>query len=656
MKVLHAVHGFPPEFYGGTELYVERLARSQAEAGDEVVVVAGTNVVAKRAPATAAATDGDGPQGPDPGAPAGAAAELGLDESSRRFPFRVYRMHREGMFHERWDHGSSPAVAGAFRGLLRSERVDVVHVHHWLRLTRDLVRLAHAEGVPAVLTLHDLFSTCPRAFRVRPGESFCERPLGPASCTPCVPRESWASDGLVDLQVDWFAHELDAELRAAAARIVPSRAHAAALARFTSFEEGDFRVVPAAWGAGAVRISEHAPWRPGAERPLRLAHWGHLHPAKGVHVLLEALRALPAGAVELVLWGEADDADYARRLAALAEGLAVERRMRFERTELAQLRADLAVFPSLAHESWSFVLDEAFASGLPVVVSDSGAPAERCGRAGLRFPPGDAAALAAQLSRVLAGEVDLGDMRSAIPEPVTAEEHRAAVAAVYESARASAPAAPPDMAVDLLLRYEALARALEDGARELEGLREREESEKRNLRGDVEDLGRSVAAFRGRNAEVESDLAAHRERARELEEDLAQHKLELERARADFRAAEGDVVTQRERAERFAAELVGQGEGIQGLRDEIERYRVGTEALVAERDAYVAGHDALVADREALAEQRVALEAERAALAGELEHLRTECDRLAAENRLAFPLVALARLWHRIKNRHRTDP
>ena len=40
MKLVHVVHNFPPEFEGGTELYLAGLVRLQKESGVNVSVVA----------------------------------------------------------------------------------------------------------------------------------------------------------------------------------------------------------------------------------------------------------------------------------------------------------------------------------------------------------------------------------------------------------------------------------------------------------------------------------------------------------------------------------------------------------------------------------------------------------------------------------------
>ena len=42
MKIVHLVHNFPPEFRGGTEIYLQGLCRQQMAAGRDVTVIAGS--------------------------------------------------------------------------------------------------------------------------------------------------------------------------------------------------------------------------------------------------------------------------------------------------------------------------------------------------------------------------------------------------------------------------------------------------------------------------------------------------------------------------------------------------------------------------------------------------------------------------------------
>ncbi|MEZ5988833.1 MAG: glycosyltransferase [Planctomycetota bacterium] len=643
MKLLHLLHGYPPEFFGGTELYVQALARAQVAAGHEVVVLCGTNR--------------SGPTGRD------ASLEDGVP---------VHRLRRSWAFHERWDHGSSPEVAKLVREVLTEEGPDLVHVHHWSRLTRELVRLARTEGVPVVASLHDLYASCPRIFRVREGEAFCERPLSPTSCLDCVPREPWMSDDLVAQGIRWFASDLHAELEAADLRLVPSAAHARQLARHTGFAEADFVVEPHGSILTWPPRAPAAAWT--GDRPLRVAHWGHLQAIKGVHVLAEALRTLPRSEdVELLLWGPVQDEAYGRDLDARLKGLVVERREAFDRDDLRDLEADLAVFPTMAHESWSFVLDEAFALGLPVLGSDRGALPERIGAAGRCFPAGAHRALARLLTEVLEAPALLAEMRRELPAPVPMVEHERRLAARYAAVREAGPGqAPPGVQPAELVRWERIAQLLERRARSLAGLREKAESELANLRRSHEELSGSVAEYeasltdqrqdllnhRARVGELERDLEAHRRRLASIEEDLGAHRKELERARADYAAAEQGLLEERATRERRDAELAeawGELERtkaeLAGHAAELTRLREAVDDLESRRGILAAELEESRKTQEELTRTVAARDDELREAAKSYGALEAYATRLRRENRLALPLVWPARLLLAVKDR-----
>ena len=150
MRVALAVHAWPPEGAGGTERSTHALARALARAGHRVLVVAGS---LRRAEGDAVALERVDEPGPDGGA--------GLE---------VVRLRRPDLYFDHWHKSLHPGVSAALRALLREREVEVLHVHHWLRLSRDLVHAAALEGVPSIVTLHDAWVGCPVAFRVRPDD------------------------------------------------------------------------------------------------------------------------------------------------------------------------------------------------------------------------------------------------------------------------------------------------------------------------------------------------------------------------------------------------------------------------------------------------------------------------------------------------------
>ncbi|MCA8979247.1 MAG: glycosyltransferase, partial [Planctomycetes bacterium] len=273
MKVLFLVHGYPPELSGGTERHVQQLAESLASAdgAHEVVVCAGT-------------------------LHGGPGAEESREEHAapRGGTVRVLRLPRTDLYYDHWQKSSSPAIHARVRELIRAERPDVVSVHHWTRLSRDLVLAAAREGVPATVHLHDHWTSCPIAFRVKPTDgSFCESPANGMVCPPCAgalpPFTPWVRAeehfiALAERQAD-----LQRELKLARTVSAPSRAHADAVARFMdgALEASEVRILPPRVAARATTAVTAEPLAAGP--PWTFAQWGGLSRLKGTDLLFEAV-------------------------------------------------------------------------------------------------------------------------------------------------------------------------------------------------------------------------------------------------------------------------------------------------------------------------------------------------------------------------------
>jgi phosphatidylinositol alpha-mannosyltransferase len=134
---------------------------------------------------------------------------------------------------------------------------------------------------------------------------------------------------------------------------------------------------------------------------------------KGLAVLLDAMPSLP---VSTRLWVASDGPQTAELMARTASDPRIEWLGRIDDAEKAQrLRgADVFCAPSLHGESFGVVLLEAMAAATPIVATNipGYARVARDGREALLVPPGDSAALAGALGRVL-GEADLAERLSA---------------------------------------------------------------------------------------------------------------------------------------------------------------------------------------------------------------------------------------------------
>lgn len=411
MRILHAIHNFPPEFRGGTELYLELLASSQRDAGHDVAILAGSGRMA--------------PEG-----------RLDLEEHRG---LTVHRLLRRPAFRNPVDPHDPEADLLVDR-LLARKRPDILHVHHWFGLTSDLIELAGRRGIRCVATLHDLYTTCGLFFRL-PGGRPCAEPETPDTCGPCLVRAGAPDEVEARHAVTMRLLEFAREFRRAARILVPSASHRDAVLAHRPELGSRLRVVP----LGSRPLPE-LPARP-AGGVLELVHFGNLNAIKGTPLLLEALDLVGAGAeVRLHLHGAVVD-DAVRDALRRHPPPAVVHHGPYEPESLASVLApsDAAVFPSLASESYSFAVDEALRLGLPVIVSDRGAPRERIGSRGLVVPTGDAAALAAAIRDLALNPGRLASLRAGRHERLLGpEEHARAVSDVYGEVLAEPPPAAED--------------------------------------------------------------------------------------------------------------------------------------------------------------------------------------------------------------------
>ncbi len=408
LRILHAIHDFLPRHQAGSEIYAFELCRELA-AGHHVSVL---------------------------------CAEY---DPSRRHGHVTWRVHRGLTVIEvvnNWVCASfeetyrPPLVGEQIAHVLRAVQPDIVHVHNLLNLSFDLPAVARAHGVPVVATLHDYGLVCAAGGqRIHRAEQHVCDVIDTERCTRCF-RESPYYQQISVGRLVAVARAPRALRRAAlatarrfpglAARLARAARRASLLAvtkrdmdeRLAAaqrvFEDVDLFVAPSPSMAGEfqrlginaskIRISDYGfvsvlrARRNTARGPLRIGYVGTLVWHKGVHVLLDAVRELPADAFELKIFGNPGVfPEYAADLRARAEGLPVRFMGAFERDQIADVYAqiDVLVVPSLWLENSPLVIHEAFMAGIPVVGARIGGIADLVteGQTGLLYDPTSAGEL-----------------------------------------------------------------------------------------------------------------------------------------------------------------------------------------------------------------------------------------------------------------------
>ncbi|MEE2888290.1 MAG: glycosyltransferase [Planctomycetota bacterium] len=404
------LHSFPPASRGGTESYVEQLAQTQREESIQVTIFAGTE---RGHPSTE----------PDP-------SRSRTDEPVWAEEFigglRVLRLRP-------WlrdlDHAVRNSDLGEnFVEMMRHEKFDLLHIHHWHNTTSDLVARATMAGIPTVVTLHDFHAICPWSFRMR-DDKICATDVARETCIECVAER--IGDSRSDVKI--ILREREGVFRT-------ELEHAGALLTLSASQMRYLQQVPSLSGLEFKLLSLPRPElrpHPSCRREgdiLRIVSWGGLVAGKGMQVLLDACELL-SEPVELHHYGRVIDFDFSERLRGTARQTRLTLHGTFD-TAVMQREFpcyDLAVFPSLFLETHGFVIDEAMLLGLPVVTSDRGAPVERIGDRGVSFPGGDTKALTTVIEGFLAEPTALDALRNAaMPPAKSMADHWSELRAVYD--------------------------------------------------------------------------------------------------------------------------------------------------------------------------------------------------------------------------------
>lgn len=415
MRILFVLHQWMPEFQGGTERVALNLARSAQRAGHRVDVMAcyldrGAHEPVRVSPALAMLD-----------APPALRNEAG-DVAG------VLRTMVDGVPAWVLDRSALPAradhaldvddmLADGLAGWMREQHIDVVHVLHTMR-TATVAAAAQRAQCPIVMTLTDFFAPCYRVNLVDESGVLCDGPDGGSACARRCPSAAWTTQALRERYE--HAREL---LTYASARVTPSPWVANRLSQ--AFDGQVFDVIP--HGVDLLR------WSPTAKRSaqgvvLHLGYLGTLNRAKGLQVLLQALAQLQGLPIRLTIAGAMHGVpDYEAQIRQLiAEDARVQWLGSLTQDALRGVvdQLDLLCLPSLVPETYSLVLQECAAAGVPALVSDLGAPAEqvRLTGAGAAVPAGNAAAWAAALAEWAADPELRQHWRQRVALPMRVEE------------------------------------------------------------------------------------------------------------------------------------------------------------------------------------------------------------------------------------------
>lgn len=412
MRILLAVHHFPPRYTGGAEWRAHRTARALIERGHTVRVICVERV--------------------DEAGAHPLKWEDGLYDGVpvRRLSFNL--ASSPDLF--RWSYDNT-WIGDHLREVIADFKPDVLHLISGYLVSGRALLVAAELRVPSIVTLTDFWFLCPRLSLLKSDGHISSLPTRPEACAQCLGeerrryrwlgrllpgpmRQYWSRQSAAIHRIEDRSRFLLEALNTARVIISPSN--------FLRKLHIDAGVAP-----GRIRFS-----RQGRDFPqltpeklvkspsdhLRIGYIGQVAELKGVHVILEAAQQLPNAKLTVSVFGDLEPYPrYAARLQALA---AHDPRVTLAgpyhgHDQLARVFSDLDVIvvPSLWYENSPNAILEAFAHKTPVLATRLGGMAELVDHDvnGLLFTAGDARDLATQLQRLIDEPELLGRLRQGIP-------------------------------------------------------------------------------------------------------------------------------------------------------------------------------------------------------------------------------------------------
>ena len=447
MKIVLPVHHFPPLFNAGAELYTFRLARWLQQHGHSVHVVTVDSI--KK----------------------GSYEKLGVEAdvyegiSVSRLSFNAYAAPLDSHFRKVWEY-NNPLLGAWFQDYFVREKPDLAHFQAGYLIGAAPLFAAQAAHVPVMLTLHDYWFLCQRITLLKGDDHICDQdPNSPSGCAWCQAlrgktarrAERWlgplAGKILPPLTMRrQMAHNADRHDTLPKALQVPRKVIAPShflASKYAGLVPPD-RLVVSGYGLDLARFQIAAPssTTQSADQPLRIGFIGQVAPHKGVHLIVQAFKAMRPNQrkIELHIYGNLEQfPPYVQRVRDLAQGdERITLHGRFENARVVEvLRSfDVSVVPSTWYENAPLAILESRATGIPVITSRLGGMAELVQHEldGLHFAADDASDLAHQFQRLLDEPDLLPRLKAGTQQrvPRSIEDEMAQLMGLYEELSTSA--------------------------------------------------------------------------------------------------------------------------------------------------------------------------------------------------------------------------
>jgi len=333
MKILKVIHGFPPDYMAGSEIYSYHLVKELQKQGEEVSV-------------------------------------FSRAENQFHPNYKIYRENFDGIDilrvnkpkrdYKYSDKFFDLEMDQIFRDEVKKIQPDIIHFGHLSHLSTNLIEIAKNEfHIPVVYTIHDFWLFCVKGQMINQDGNICEKPSieNCQKCSPYIPSESEVKHSfkqinkIVDL-IDIFVSPSHTLKNFFISQGVPKE-----------------KIVFSKYGFAKDKINFNKKVFT-KEQKLKFGFMGRVIPVKGISTLIEAFNNMPNENISI--YGNIGNEKR------FLEDANIQFMGGYTNSEIGVIlqNFDVLIVPSIWLENSPLVIQEAFLSGTPVITSNIGGMAE----------------------------------------------------------------------------------------------------------------------------------------------------------------------------------------------------------------------------------------------------------------------------------------
>ncbi len=398
MRIAKVIHGFPPFYMAGSEVYTYNLCSELAKNHDVWVFSRVEN----------------------PYAP---LYEVRQDRVDGIDIARVNKPPRDYTFRAKYVDEKLDKV---FAKWLDSVSPEIAHVGHLSHLSTNIIRILKERGIPVVYTLHDYWLICLRGQLITDELKICEN-RSIEGCARCFALYFQSiKEGKREVE-RWKQHMRDI-IDLIDTFLAPSR-----FLRRTFIESGvpEDKTQYSDYGFDITLFDEFSKTESDI---IRFGFLGRIIPAKGIDLLIEAFCGMEEEDAVLNIYGSLSASG--RYLKDKVRNPRIHFRGSYDNRDIAKVlsEVDVLVVPSIWYENSPLVIHEAFLAKVPVIATNLGGMAEYVhdGENGLLFELGNVKNLTEMMEMIVRNPTLLQKLSDKETPVRTIQEDADSVVGVYE--------------------------------------------------------------------------------------------------------------------------------------------------------------------------------------------------------------------------------